>query len=308
MNQQSKSIPALDVLIPHYNDPSGLAKSLASIQNQTWFGNMRVVIVDDGSDAAAYAKVAGIVAQSSFNIVLVRSEINRGRPVTRNALLDMIQAPFVAWLDAGDIWYPDKLNHQFKRLFTLIAGGARADQIWVSCHYDWKRVDRRRHTVQQTVEGDQVKNLLAGEKLRAYLWTVLGTRESFLRAGRFDDRLGRLQDLDYFLTFARRGGQIFVPEDAGAQCCYFKEDVGRSAREVGRCFALVFDKHRPAFAVHPRALERTCRTNADFVSARIARFNRQRITQMIFLGRAFLRTPSLFVRRAIGSIAQRVST
>jgi UDP:flavonoid glycosyltransferase YjiC (YdhE family) len=77
---------------------------------------------------------------------------------------------------------------------------------------------------------------------------------------------------------------------------------------VGRCFALVFDKHRPAFAAHPRALERTCRTNADFVSARIARFNRQRITQMFFLGRAFLRTPSLFVRRAIGSIAQRVST
>ena len=52
---------------------------------------------------------------------------------------------------------------------------------------------------------------MLGRRLRAYLWTLLGTARAFKAAGRFDERLPRLQDLDYFLRFIAAGGTLVVP-------------------------------------------------------------------------------------------------
>src|SRR5688572_3798090 len=99
----------LDILIPYYNDPEGLVTSLRSVVSQSWEGDKRVVVVDDGSSLDAKRAVQAIVsdfrqgdsAQSQLTIDLLHNEVNRGRPYTRNVLLDSIDSRYVAWLDAG---------------------------------------------------------------------------------------------------------------------------------------------------------------------------------------------------------------
>src|SRR5690606_11914113 len=101
----------VDVLVPHFEDVSGLSLSLRSLEAQT-FRDMRIVVADDGSSAACVEAVRALLDASTLKVELLRSATNQGRPRTRNVLLDSVGSPFVAWLDAGDIWYPRKLELQ----------------------------------------------------------------------------------------------------------------------------------------------------------------------------------------------------
>jgi len=251
--------PLLDVLIPHYRDPEGLAAALASIAAQDWLADpshrLRVIVVDDGSgaadQAAARAACDAFAAASGQAVLLDALPENQGRPAARNRLLDLARAPYMAWLDAGDIWYRQKLSAQFAHLAALEARGQDTARLWVSCAYDWDQGGQRR-PVRQLVAGDQIRALLAGTDLRAYLWTLLGRAEAFRLAGRFDPRLPRLQDLDYFLTFLRAGGEITLPSGTGPEseplCCYFKSDIGRDAAQVAASYRLILARAAPVIA------------------------------------------------------------
>ena len=287
----------IDVLIPHFCDRPGLARSLESVAAQDWGGTLRVIIYDDGSDPETFRQVQALVSQSALGIELIRCADNLGRPEARNRLLDHSTATFVAWLDTGDIWYPSKLRLQFERLLSAVAEGHNPDHIWVTCPYDWKRDGAKPRRVLQQVTGNQTADLLTGDRLRAYLWTLLGTRASFEMAGRFDGRLPRLQDLDFFLSFTRRGGILIAPQDKAPLCCYFKDDVGRNATEIRRCFDVVFAKHANALRKKGAAFERGCRTRADFVASRVARFNGRYDLYCWYTVRALVRTPRFAFRR-----------
>ncbi|WP_299509864.1 glycosyltransferase [Cypionkella sp.] len=271
---------SLDVLLPHFKDPAGLKLSLDSIAAQIWGGKMRVVIVDDGSPEpdriAAEAYARAFAEETDIGLTFLVNAQNLGRPRTRNRLLDAIEADYVAWLDAGDIWYPQKLEVQFAHLTRLRMQGNNIDQIWLTCSYDWKwEGNENIRSLLQVTKGDQVQELLDGARLRAYLWTLLGTRRAFQIAGRFDERLPRLQDLDYFLRFVRAGGRIITPPEKEALCCYFKSDVGRNAREINICHRLILAKQAPVINEYSPALQSKLNYKANSLAARFARNNQK---------------------------------
>lgn len=287
----------LDVLIPHFNDSHGLDLSLASIARQTWGGSLRVIVVDDGSCADELAQAEQVILASPLEIDLIKSAQNEGRPVTRNTLLDAAEAPFLAWLDAGDIWYEGKLQAQFHCIYQMIHAGIDLDSIWVTCNYDWKWEGRRRYKVQQNVGGDQLKDLFVGDKLRAYLWTLLGTRAAFNLTSRFDERLPRLQDLDYFISFVRAGGRIVAPEGTASHCCYLKSDVGRNASEIRACYATIFNKHKASLMGYGPQVTRRVRAKSDFVVARFAANNAAPILAAQYKLNAFINDPKYALYR-----------
>lgn len=298
--------PTLDVLLPHYRDPAGLKLSLSSIAAQTWGGRMRVIIVDDGSPAPERAEAEAIAADfartSGIDLLFLVNAQNLGRPKTRNRLLDAVEADHVTWLDAGDIWYPHKLEVQFTHLTRLAMAGVDIDRIWVTGAYDWQQLgSASARTLQQQVQGDQVLELLDGGNLRAYLWTLLGTARAFRIAGRFDERLPRLQDLDYFLHFVRGGGRLVMPEDTRPLCRYFKSDIGRNAREVHACHMLILAKMQPVIQTQPPALRSKLYYKANRLAARFARSNGNRALALRYLAQAALGAPrhSLRVAKAV---------
>jgi glycosyltransferase involved in cell wall biosynthesis len=297
-------LTTLDVLIPHYNDSSALALSLESIESQTWAGSKRVIVVDDGSEHGELQKTEQVILQSSLNIELIKSPENLGRPKTRNKLLDAADAPFLAWLDAGDIWYKDKIQAQFNCLYDLVHKGDDVDTHWVTCNYDWKWEGKRRRKVDQIARGDQLKELFIGDKLRAYLWTLLGTRKSFERAARFDERLLRLQDLDYFISFVRAGGRLVTPSNRNSLCCYFKSDIGRNAAEIRGCYSTIFNKHSaPLLGFGPKFTQRA-KSKADFVASRFAKNNSEHGLAMVYKFYAFNSDPRYALFRLKKSLNQ----
>lgn len=297
----------LDVLIPHFGNPDGLKQSLDSIACQTWRGGLRAVVVDDGSPGEQFGLVeahcAGFREASGFDCTLLRNDINLGRPRTRNRLLDAVDSRYVAWLDAEDIWYPQKLQVQFEHLTRLESQGRDTDSVWVTCSYDWTEHGRTQ-TLSQRVEGDQLRELLIGSHLRSYLWTLLGTAESFRMAGRFDERLPRLQDTDYFVTFVRGGGCLEAPPTQEPLCRYFKSHVGRSSSDVRDAFKLILAKNAPAIRRYPAGLSSELHYKANRLGARFAWHNGQRRDAVLYMLQAALLSPRhtarVLARRLVG--------
>ena len=298
---------SLDVLIPHYRDPDGLAQTLASIGGQTWTGDIRIVIVDDGSPAKEFHAVKGLMDDQPFPFILERNPQNRGRPYTRNRLLDSIDNEYVTWLDAGDVWYPDKLAVQFEHINRLRFGGEDISRIWVTCNYDWQREGGRCYQVNQDVEGDQLRELLLGQRLRCYLWTLLAPASAFREIGPFDEQLPRLQDVDFFLRFVRAGGMITNPPYIKALCRYYKSDLGRSAREIRACNRRIFEKYRTSFEQYGSEFLSTVRYNAETLSARYAKNNGDTLNRIYYIARAFVAHPQLalaLTRRWVAQLGQ----
>lgn len=306
----NSNVVTLDILIPHYANTTGLSATLESVATQTWAHDpahhLRVIVLDDGSCDADYAEVERVCRDfkdhSGHALILERLPQNRGRPFARNQLLELAQATYLAWLDAGDIWYPEKLDKQFAHLETCLADGQDADLLWISCSYDLEQNDARMTRLQIT-SGDQFAALLEGEHLRGYLWTMLATKKAFERAGRFDPDLPRLQDLDYCLAFLVAGGRISVPPAPVPLCCYVKTKLGRDARQVAAGHARILDRHMARIAQYPRDFRARLRARGPILAARFALANSAYLLALRYLLAAAWASPRhaiYFVFPAIG--------
>ncbi|MCA1439331.1 glycosyltransferase family 2 protein [Ensifer sp. IC4062] len=284
----------LDILIPHYNDPEGLALTLRSVSRQTWQGDKRIVVADDGSRPDIRKAIEATAEHSQLKIDVIFNEVNRGRPYTRNVLLDSIESPYVAWLDAGDEWYSEKLSHQFDEV-ELAESANWGKPYWITCNYDWAWVGGKKKKVVQRTNQDQLKALLIGSSLRGYLWTVLGPADAFKNVGWFDERLPRLQDLDYFIRFVIHGGSIKSPRVDSPLSIYHKSDVGRNADEIRGCNAYLFDKHRVLYNRYGESFKRMRLYRMEMLAARFAQSNKSLLTTRRYFWRAFRTHPTAFL-------------
>jgi len=97
----------ISVVIPAYNCARDLRVALASIQAQTWT-DWECVVVDDGSTEA----LEQIVQLGEPRIRFVRHPCNLGRGAARNTGLSHARGELIAWQDADDWSYPERLARQ----------------------------------------------------------------------------------------------------------------------------------------------------------------------------------------------------
>lgn len=291
-------LPPVDILIPHFNDARGLALSLDSIDAQDWTGPRRIVVADDGSEPSEKAALEALLEQREGTVAYLPSDRNQGRPHTRNRLLDAIESPYTAWLDAGDAWYPSKLRIQMEAA-EAFGGLSGPVPYWITCNFDWKWEGRPTEQRFQNTDQDQVMGLLRGTDLRAYLWTVLGPSSSFKSVGWFDEALPRLQDLDFFIRFVLKGGFLQMPSTADSLCIYNKSDIGRNAAEIRACHGRIFDKHRVLYTRYGAKFAKVQLYRMEINAARFAANNRDNAARRRYLVRAFRHRPKQFIRRML---------
>jgi len=108
----------ISIVMPMFNSESTVRRSVESVIRQS-FENWELIIVDDNSDDKSVNIVEGLSEMDS-RVKLVRSYINRGAGETRNIAVSAAEGQYIAFLDADDIWYPNKLETQLGYMQRLI--------------------------------------------------------------------------------------------------------------------------------------------------------------------------------------------
>lgn len=100
-------MPLVSIITPVYNAARFLAETLASVRAQT-LTDWEHILVDDGStdDSVAIVEAA---ARDDSRFRLLRMAKNGGPSAARNLALDAARGRFIAFLDADDLWLPEKL-------------------------------------------------------------------------------------------------------------------------------------------------------------------------------------------------------
>lgn len=100
----------VSIITPMYNAEAYLAATLKSIQGQT-YDHWELLLVDDNSSDNS-KKMARSFANKDKRIHLLGNSQNIGAGMSRNVALGEARGRYIAFLDADDIWHPEKLAKQ----------------------------------------------------------------------------------------------------------------------------------------------------------------------------------------------------
>lgn len=100
----------VSVITPSYNSEKYIAQTIESVQNQT-YENWEMIIVDDCSSDRT-CEIVEEFAKADPRIQLLRQEENAGAGRARTRAMQASEGRFIAYLDADDIWLPEKLEKQ----------------------------------------------------------------------------------------------------------------------------------------------------------------------------------------------------
>lgn len=187
---------SVSVIIATYNSAAYLKEAVDSVLNQT-YQDLEVVIVDDGSTDKTRSLVEGLQSQHPRRIQYIYQE-NQGPAPARNAGMRSAQGQYIAFLDADDIWLPDKLTRQMECFARDQAVGfVYCDNIFVD---ENNTVIENYVRKVRLVEGDILWDLF--QDFFIITSGVVFKKECIERIGFFDEKLLVGEDYEYFLRLA----------------------------------------------------------------------------------------------------------
>ncbi len=113
------NIGLVSVIMPAYNCQKYIGDSITSVLNQT-YRNLELIITDDCSTDGT-GKIIRSFADADQRIVYIRNSKNCGAAISRNNSIEKAHGSFLAFLDADDIWRPEKLELQLRFMISVNA-------------------------------------------------------------------------------------------------------------------------------------------------------------------------------------------
>jgi glycosyltransferase involved in cell wall biosynthesis len=194
--------PRVSVVIPAYNAQRTLAQTLESVIVQT-MSDLEVIVVDDGSTDATAVTVEGF---SDPRVKLVRRE-NGGVGAARNTGIAQAHGEWVAFLDADDMWVPQKLERQLTLMHE--SPGSLASQAGAYLVDD----DLNRLAIRHCVpDPEPLLAFLRFQNLPAAASSWIVNRELLSSIGGFDTELLRIEDWEFSIRLARFAKPLCIDE------------------------------------------------------------------------------------------------
>lgn len=204
--------PPISVVIPCYNGAKYIASTLRSVLAQEGV-ELEVIVVDDGSGDGSAELV-----EREFPQVRVVRQANAGVAAARNQGIRCATHPWVAFIDADDIWLPGKLLAQW----ALLQANPQARmaytawQVW-TCDDpepapDWLQALQAR-AGRPADWGGPTGWIYADLLVDCHVWTstVFAERALLLELSGFDATMRIGEDYDLWLRASRLTPIVRVP-------------------------------------------------------------------------------------------------
>jgi glycosyltransferase involved in cell wall biosynthesis len=197
-----RSSPLVSVVMPAYNCAAYIAAAIESVLGQS-YRPLEIIVADDGSIDRTHEVVA------TYPEVIYLRQANGGPSRARNAGIRRARGEYVAFLDADDLWPPDKLAEQVMFLQThpevaLLFGNARrfADDGWTEPPLFERYGFTSSYFGHDHLVTKAVVKLLEANFIPT--GTVMARTHALFDAGLFDERFNRAEDWDLWLRLAIR--------------------------------------------------------------------------------------------------------
>lgn len=189
----------MSVVIPSHNAARYIRDAIASVLRQT-YQPCEVIVVDDGSSDGT-AEIVGRHA----NIQYVRQS-HLGVSAARNLGIRLTKGPLVAFLDADDVWLPDKIAHQVRFLSEHPQYGmVFTEHTMVDAVGNTLRITDKR----PILNGDPVRNIFLLSNIGTP--TVMVRRAVLDAVGPFDESLHCAEDENLWMRIAMEFPVALIP-------------------------------------------------------------------------------------------------
>lgn len=189
------NITTIDVIIAVYNGADFIEAAVDSVRAQTW-NAINIIIADDGSTDNTAAILLKLSKYDSR--IKILSLEHKGVAATLNAAINASTAPYIAFLDADDLWQEDKLSKQMQ---TITETGTTH---CFSLMREFESFDKG--TVQ--THGARAETLKGYSKI-----TFLGARSLFDTFGLFDENVTIGDFVDWYSRIVRAGIPYIMLEE-----------------------------------------------------------------------------------------------
>jgi len=198
--------------MPAHNMELYVERALGSAIDQT-YPNLDVLVINDGSTDRT-PEIVERFARSHSRVRMITSD-NGGVAAARNLGLELADSPYVAFLDADDLWAPRKIEKQVAALAKHGHGGA-----WAACYTLYRMIDEFDTIIDNGPSSDE-RGALFEKHLE---WNHVGNgssllvrRDAALAVGGFNPEyakngVGGCEDFEFQLKLLRRYKMELVRE------------------------------------------------------------------------------------------------
>lgn len=222
----------VSVIMPSHNVENFISQSIESVFNQT-FTKWELIVVNDCCSDATPTIVERYLEDA--RIILINNKENLGGAGSRNIAIAAAKGRYIAFLDADDIWLPDKLEKQiafmeqheigfsFTGYSTITEGGELMDKIEVPSRLNFSKLLKHNYigcltAIYDTEPFGKIYMPLVRKRQDFALWLEL--------LKRFDYAFGLNENLGYYRV---RAGSLSASK-TDAFMYYW-----RVLRQVGEC-------------------------------------------------------------------------
>lgn len=226
--------PTISVVVPAYNAAATLARALDSVLAQTHPAH-EIVVVDDGSADATGEVVARYASRGGETPVRYLRQANAGPSAARNRGVEAATGEWIAFLDADDWYYPQRLA----RHAQMIQADPALDFLVGSFDYRCSDGTLMHASMQDSALGRELlaahglqgHPTIEGEALARYVVEQFSDtrmltlpRATFLALGGFPLDLRICEDVVFLLRLCARSRRAGVSCEPGA--VYLVHDAG----------------------------------------------------------------------------------
>jgi glycosyltransferase involved in cell wall biosynthesis len=197
----------VSVVIPCFNSAKFLNESVASIVSQT-VPVEEIIIVDDASTDDSFEVASGLSTKySKVKITVHRNSCNQGPGRSRNTGITAATGDYVAFLDADDVWLPDKIERQLNFLRSKHIPAVVSEVIVTN--ETLKPFDVQDKSAYVGLDPEDLARAIYLGKITMSTPTLICERGVLLEFGGFDDKL-RLREDHALLIKLSLGGKLAI--------------------------------------------------------------------------------------------------
>ncbi|MDR5591383.1 glycosyltransferase family 2 protein [Christiangramia sp. SM2212] len=186
----------VSVIMPAFNSEAYITESIQSVINQS-HQNWELLVIDDASTDAT-AEIVKSFSAGDHRIQLLTNSTNSGTHHSRNKGIKAASGVYIAFLDADDLWKPEKLS---KQLMVLSKPNVAA------CFSSYDLIDEKGNHLNKKV---QALPILHYEKLLKanYVGNLTGIYNVDILGKVYCPQISKRQDWALWLKVIDEGGPI----------------------------------------------------------------------------------------------------